>query len=77
MPNRPYTDVHEIVKNEVANHMRPFIEVNMYEHEQTRNAIRENTKILRSVGQNRTHSAINSVLIGVLSVLMILLLTGC
>jgi hypothetical protein len=39
--------------------------------------VRENSEILRRVGDNKTHSIINSVLISMLFIGMVILFSGC
>ena len=72
MNKRPYTDTHELIKAEVACHMRPFIEVTMTEHERTRKKIDSLEDLVRSTNRINTHDLIQYMLIGGLFVLMFL-----
>jgi hypothetical protein len=77
MTNRPITDIDQLVCKEIELRMRPFIEANMHEHEETRKAIKENTNVIKKLGATRTHSALNSIAIFALYVVMFLALTAC
>ena len=53
MPTRPHTDLNSLVKNEVVAHMKPFIEVTLSEHENTRKEIRQAVQIMKMASRNR------------------------
>jgi len=77
MPDRPYTDVHSVIVSEIDNRFKCYEQSNKKEHEQTRKMVKENSEILRRVGDNKTHSIVNSVLISMLFIGMVLLFSGC
>ena len=77
MTKRPFTDLHEIIKQEVCEHMKPFIEATMMEHEETRRVVKQNTDVLERVGMSKLHTWVQYFLIGMLFIGMIIVITGC
>ena len=74
MPKRPHTDLHEIAREEVVSHMKPFIEVTMREHEETRKEIKDAVKIMKMASVNRINIILlwvfDAVMLGILIVLL-------
>ena len=75
MNGRPYTDLHKIAKEEVIAHMKPFIEVTMREHEETRREIKGAVKIMKMASVNRINIillwALDAVILGILIILLV------
>ena len=73
MTKRPNTDLHELVKGEVSSHMKPFIEVIMEEHEETRRSFKKLEALVVRMGESRIHCVINSILIAVVFIGVVVL----
>lgn len=67
-------DMRELVKREVSSHMKPFVEVTMKEHQDTRDEVRE-LKHLVCQTKFTTNDAVQYGLIAVLFLLMFVLPT--
>ena len=76
MTNRPYTDMHEIAKQEVESHMRPLICGIFHELEE----VKRNQKHLVDMVEKRTlsvHDVVHYVLIVVVFIMALIGLTSC
>ena len=76
-PNRPTTDIHEIVNKEVCNHMKPFIQANMEEHEQTRSQLSRLENAVRKITSLNAHDVIQYTAILITLTLSLIGLTSC
>jgi len=77
MNKPPATDIHSLVHKEVECTMRPFIQATMIEHEHTRDVVKQNTAMLKRIAATKTHSMVNSFLIGALFIFVLVFLTAC
>lgn len=76
MPNRPIVDLSELVHKEVQAHMRPLIQVTMFEHEETRNEVKDLHNTLRRMNTINVHDVIQYAILLVLGLVMIFI-RGC
>ena len=76
MTKRPFTDLHEIVNNEVTSHMKPFIDVTMQEHENTRKEVRDLKNLVCKVNRMNYHDVIQYAAITLIGIGTLLLLTS-
>lgn len=72
-PNRPITDNHEIIKHEVCQHMRPFVEATMEEHEQTREEVRRLHDTVEKINKVNIHDIIQYSLIAIISMFLLII----
>jgi hypothetical protein len=70
--SKPIVDLHELTHMEVQSHMRPFIVVNMMEHEETRKAVKDLETLVKRSGKLNTHDVVQYFLILVMSMLLLL-----
>ena len=73
MTNRPHTDLNKLVKEEVVAHMKPFIDITMCEHENTRNEIKSAVKIMKMASVNRINIVVlwivDAIILGAILIL--------
>ena len=77
MTKRPFTDLHDIIKEEMCEHMKPFMDVMLHEHEETRRGFKDLAALVNKIHSSRTHNFIQDVFIAAIIVGMILIITGC
>ena len=77
MTKRPYTDLHDLVKQEVCDHIKPFIVATMHEHEETRKKITEAEKTFKSMNKINIHDIIQYAAILLLFIGVTLGLSTC